>query len=114
VPDPLTLPLHETAIVVTAFITFAEILTWFRSQRHLTAGNADAVGVLIVRRMAGLPYHEVDAGFGPGDANTQLVKVVYDEKTKAVLAAEAEESPGPPDEATQRAVRAGGGLVLFR
>ena len=95
-PDPLTLPLHETAIVVTAVITFAEIVRWFGSQRHLTAGNADAVGVLIARRMAGRPYHEVDAGFGPGKANTQLVKVVYDEKTKTVLAAEAEVSATPP------------------
>ncbi len=113
-PDPLALPLHETAIVVTRVITFAGIVRWFQAQRHLTAGNTDAVGVLIARRAAGQAYHEVDAGFGPGDANTQLVKVVYDEKTKAVLAAEAEESPRPPDEATQRAVRAGGGLVLFR
>ncbi len=113
-PGPLALPLHETAIVVTAVITFAEIVRWFRSQRHLTAGNADAVGVLIARRMAGRSYHEVDAGFGPGEASTQLVKVVYDEKTGAVLAAEAEASANPPDEATQRAIRAGGGLVVFR
>jgi predicted ATPase len=62
--------------------------------------------------VSGVP--EVDAGFGPGDANTQLVKVVYDEKTRAVLAAEAEVSAHPPDEATQRAIRAGGGLVVFR
>src|SRR4029077_4357216 len=73
-----------------------------------------AVGVLIARRVAGQPYHEVDAGFGPGDASTQLVKVIYDEKTRAVLAAEAEVSAHPPDEATQRAIRAGGGLVVFR
>jgi hypothetical protein len=114
VPDPLTLPLHETAIVTTAVITFAGIVRWFQAQRNLTAGNADAVGVLIARRVAGRPYHEVDAGFGPGDANTQLVKVVYDEKTRAVLAAEAEVSAHPPDEATRRAIRAGGGLVVFR
>ena len=65
VPDPLTLPLHETAIVTTAVITFAGIVRWFQAQRNLTAGNADAVGVLIARRVAGQPYHEVDAGFGP-------------------------------------------------
>jgi hypothetical protein len=118
VPDPPALPLHETAIVATAVITFAGIVRWFQAQRHLTAGNADAVGVLIARRVAGQPYHEVDAGFdagfGPGDASTQLVKVIYDEKTRAVLAAEAEVSARPPDEATQRAIRAGGGLVVFR
>jgi hypothetical protein len=114
VPDPLTLPLNETAIVATAVITFAGIVRWFQAQRHLTAGNADAVGVLIARRLAGRPFHEVDAGFGPGDANTQLVKVVYDEKTRVVLAAEGEVSAHPPDEATQRAIRAGGGLVVFR
>jgi hypothetical protein len=114
VPDPLTLPLHETAIVTTVVITFAGIVRWFQAQRNLTAGNADAVGVLIARRVAGRPYHEVDAGFGPGDANTQLVKVIYDEKTRAVLAAEAEVSAQPPDEATLRAIRAGGGLVVFR
>jgi len=43
-PDPLALPLHETAIVATAVITFAGIVRWFQAQRHLTAGNADAVG----------------------------------------------------------------------
>ena len=42
VPDPLTLPLHETAIVATAVITFAGIVQWFQAQWHLTAGNADA------------------------------------------------------------------------
>ena len=114
VPDPLAVPLHETAIVVTTVISFARIVRWFQAQRHLTAGNADAVGLLIARRVAGQPYHEVDAGFGPGDANTQLVKVIYDEKTRAVLAAEAEVSANPPDEATQRAIRSGGGLVVFR
>ncbi|HEY1324953.1 MAG TPA: hypothetical protein VGF32_32160 [Streptosporangiaceae bacterium] len=41
-PDPLTLPLHETAIVATAVITFAGIVRWFQDQRHLTAGNAVA------------------------------------------------------------------------
>jgi len=40
--------------------------------------------------------------------------VIYDEKTRAVLAAEAEVSANPPDEATQRAIRSGGGLVVFR
>jgi hypothetical protein len=65
VPDPLTLPLHDTAIVATAVITLAGIVRWFQAQRHLTAGNADAVGVLIARRVAGHPFHEVDAGFGP-------------------------------------------------
>jgi hypothetical protein len=65
VPDPLTLPLHDTAIVATAVITFAGIVRWFQAQRHLTAGNADAVGVLIARRVAGQPFHKVDAGFGP-------------------------------------------------
>jgi hypothetical protein len=35
-------------------------------------------------------------------------------KTKTVLAAEAELSAYPPDEATQRAIRAGSGLVVFR
>ena len=113
-PDPLALPLHETAIVVTRVITFAGIVRWFQAQRHLTAGNADAVGLLIARRVADKPYHEVDAGFGSGGASTQLVKVIYDEKTKAVLAAEAEVSANPPDEATQRAIRSGGGLVVFR
>lgn len=113
-PDPLTLPLRDTAVVATAVITFAGIVRWFQAQRHLTAGNADAVGVLIARRVAGQPFHEVDAGFAPGDANTQLVKVVYDEKTKVVLAAEAEVSASPPDEATRRAIRAGSGLVIFR
>jgi hypothetical protein len=114
VPDPLTLPLHDAAIVATAVITFAGIVRWFQGRRHLTAGKADAVGVLIVRRVAGQPFHEVDVGFGPGDANTQLVKVVYDEKTEAVLVAEAEVSAYPPDETTQRAIRAGSGLVVFR
>jgi hypothetical protein len=112
VPDPL--PLTGTAVVVTTVITFAEIIGWFRSQRHLTAGNADAAGLLIVRTMDGRCYHEVDVGFGLADANTQLVKVIYDERTREVLAAEAEESGNPPDEATRRAVRSGGGLVVFR
>jgi hypothetical protein len=40
VPDPLALPLHETAIVATAVITFAGIVRWFQAQRHLTAGNS--------------------------------------------------------------------------
>ena len=83
-PDPLTLPLHDTAIVATGVITFAGIVRWFQGQRHLTAGNADAVGVLIARRVAGQLFHEVDAGFGPGDADTQLE------------------------------IRAGSGLVVFR
>ena len=52
---------------------------------------------------------------GPaGIGKTALVKVIYDEKTRAVLAAEAEVSAHPPDEATQRAIRAGSGLVVFR
>jgi hypothetical protein len=72
VPDPLTLPLHDTAIVATAVITFAGIVRWFQAQRHLTAGNADAVGVLIARRVAGHPFHEVDAGFGPGGINWRV------------------------------------------
>lgn len=41
-PDPLTLPLHDTAIVATAVITFAGIVRWFQAQRHLPGGNADA------------------------------------------------------------------------
>ena len=115
-PDPLTLPLTGTTVVVTTVITFTGIVQWFRSYSHLTAGNADAAGVLIARKMDGRHYHEVDIGCGrgPADVNTQLVKVIYDEKTKAVLAAEAEESRNPPDEATRRAIRAGGGLVVFR
>ena len=112
--DPLTLPLTGTVIVVTTVITFAEIIDWFRAHRHLTAGNADAAGVLIARKMDGTDYHGIDIGCGPADVNTQLIKVIYDEKTKAVLAAEAEESGNPPDEATRRAIRAGGGLVVFR
>jgi hypothetical protein len=32
VPDPLTLPLHDTAIVPTAVITFAGIVRWFRAE----------------------------------------------------------------------------------
>jgi len=114
VPDPLTLPLTGTAVVVTTAITFTGIVQWFRSHSHLTAGNADAAGVLIARMVDGRRYHEVDIGSGPAGLNTQLVKVIYDEKTKAVLAAEAEESRNPPDEATRRAIRAGGGLVVFR
>jgi len=114
VPDPLTLPLTGTPVVVTAGITFTGIVGWFRSRSHLTAGNADAAGALIARTMDGRRYHEVDVGFGLAAANTQLVKVIYDEKTKAVLAAEAEESGNPPDEATRRAIRSGGGLVVFR
>ncbi len=113
-PDPLTLPLTGTAVVVTTAITFAGIVQWFRSHSHLTAGNADAAGLLIARMVDGRQYHEVDIGSsGPSDVNTRLVKVIYDEKTKAVLAAEAEESRNPPDEATRRAIRAGGGLVVF-
>jgi len=114
VPDPLTLPLTGTAVVVTTVITFTGIVEWFRSRSHLTAGNADAAGVVIARKMDGRSYHEVDIGCGSAGVNTQLVKVIYDEKTKAVLAAEAEESGNPPDEATRRAIRAGGGLVVFR
>jgi hypothetical protein len=38
VPDPLTLPMHDTAIVATGVITFAGIVRWFQGQRHLTAG----------------------------------------------------------------------------
>lgn len=113
-PDPLSLPLTGTAVVVTTAITFTGIIQWFQSRSHLTAGNADAAGLLIARRMDGRPYHEVEVGFGPADLNTQLVKVIYDEKTRAVLAAEAEQSGNPPDEATRRAIRAGGGLVVFR
>ena len=64
--------------------------------------------------MAGQLFHEVDAGFGPGDADTQLVKVVYHEKTKACSRPRREVSAYPPDEATQRAIRAGSGLVVFR
>src|SRR5207249_6949617 len=74
--------------------------------RNVTGVQTCALPIFIARRVAGQPYHEVDAGFGPGDANTQLVKVVYDEKTRAVLAAEAEVSAHPPDEATRRAIRA--------
>lgn len=112
--DPLSLPLTGTAVVVTNTITFTGIIGWFRSRSHLTAGNADAAGVVIASRMDGRRYHEVDVGFGPCDLNTQLVKVIYDERTKAVLAAEAEESGNPPDEATRRAIKAGSGLVVFR
>lgn len=35
-PDPLTLPMHDTAIVATGVITFAGIVRWFQGQRHLT------------------------------------------------------------------------------
>lgn len=113
-PDPLSLPLTGTAVVVSTAITFTGIIGWFQSRSHLTAGNADAAGVVIARRMDGRRYHEVDVGFGPDGLNTQLVKVIYDERTKAVLAAEAEQSRNPPDEATRRAIKAGGGLVVFR
>jgi hypothetical protein len=114
VPDPLTLPLTGTAVVVTTAITFTGIVQWFRSHSHLTAGNADAAGVLIARMVDGRQYHEVDIGSCPAAMNTRLVKVIYDERTKEVLAAEAEESRNPPDEATRRAIRAGSGLVVFR
>src|SRR2546430_10841836 len=55
VPDPLTLPLHETAIVTTAVITFAGIVRWVQAQRNLTAGNPDAVRVPLARRVARPP-----------------------------------------------------------
>jgi hypothetical protein len=112
--DPVSLTLIGTAILAIAVITFKKIIRWFSSKSHLTQQNADAVGVLIARKMDNRLFHEVDIGFSNSRANTQIVKAVYDERTGEVLTAEAEESRNAPDEETRRAIRAGKGMVVFR
>jgi hypothetical protein len=70
VPDPLTLPLHETAIVATAVITFAGIVRWFQDQRHLTAGNPPNEAT---QRAGRLPLSLLPGGGnGPGGMNWRM------------------------------------------
>jgi len=112
--DPVSLTLIGTAILAIAVISFKKIVQWFRSKSYLTKDNAAAVGVLIARKMNHKTYHEVNIGFSNPNANTQIVKAVYDEQTGEVLAAEAEESRNAPDQETRRAIAAGNGMVVFR
>lgn len=111
--DPFSLALAGLVVYNVITISMGKIEKWVRSKQRLSPQHAAAIGIIIAQKMNERLYVDLPVEINPR-ANTQIVKVLYDERTETVYEAEAVKSWKAPTRDFRRAIEENDGMVIIR
>ena len=72
-------------VLYAAALTIAALEEWMRSRSHIGVNDADVIGVELASRLANKDYVEMPGVFRNQPANTRMVQVIYNKRTKEIL-----------------------------
>ena len=120
-PEPVTMAilwaLHHYGIIlvsVLAIVITVETLTeWFQARGHIKISDKGVIALTIAERVANKQYAVIPGVFDGKPANTRIVQVFYNERTKQVLDARALASAVNPNQQIIRTHAEGDGMVVY-